>query len=136
MTGVEVAAAVAIAEAIVGEVAGPAMRPVGRRIDAVLDRNTVPTVIESAIRGALDDTAAAHPDIVGVLLDAHFLDNGASHLLAGLLAPGRSISAKELSEAWARQFDGVDSAPHEILGGCPDRRGTLRAASGVLTVRQ
>jgi hypothetical protein len=44
----------------------------GRRIDAVLDRDTVPTVIESASRGALDDTAAAYPEIAGVLLDAHF----------------------------------------------------------------
>jgi hypothetical protein len=73
MTGVE-AAAVAIAKAIaVGD-----STPVGRPIDAVLNGNAVPTMIESASRGALDDTAAAHPDIVGALLDAHVLDTVAS----------------------------------------------------------
>jgi hypothetical protein len=46
-----------------------------------------------------EDIAAARPHIVGVLLDAHILENGASQLLAGLLAPGGSISANELPEA-------------------------------------
>jgi hypothetical protein len=72
MTGLEAAAPVPIATATVADIASPAMRPMGRRIDAVLDRDTVPTVIESASRGALDDTAAAYPEIAGVLLEAHF----------------------------------------------------------------
>jgi hypothetical protein len=72
MTGLEGAAPVPIATATVADIASPAMRPMGRRIDVVLDRDTVPTVIESASRGALDDTAAAYPEIAGVLLDAHF----------------------------------------------------------------
>jgi hypothetical protein len=73
MTGLQAAGPpVPRATAIVGKVASSATRPMGRRIDAVLDRDTVPTVIENASRGALDDTAAAYPEIVGVLLDAHF----------------------------------------------------------------
>ena len=68
----------------------------------------MPTVIESASRGALDDTAAAYPEIAGVLLDAHFSISArppACRLARGSrLAAGGSMSAKELSDAWARQI--------------------------------
>jgi len=73
MSGSEAAAPVRIATAIVAEIASPAMWLLGRRTAALLDRDTVPTVIESAGRAALDDTAAAYSEIVGVLLDTHLL---------------------------------------------------------------
>jgi hypothetical protein len=110
MTGLEAAAPVPIATATVADIASPAMRPMGRRIDAVLDRDTVPTVIESASRGALT-TRRRHTLRSPACLSTPTSRYRRVHLLAGLLAAGGwrlaaggSMSAKELSDAWARQI--------------------------------
>jgi hypothetical protein len=106
MSGLEAAAPVPMATGIVAEIASPAMWLMGRRIDALLDRDSAPTVIESASRDALDDTAAAYSEIVGVLLDTHFLARPPARRLAW--------------DWWLRRRQtsrrhGVDSAPDETL---------------------
>jgi hypothetical protein len=103
MSGLEAASPVPIATAIVAEIASPAMWLLGRRTAALLDCDTVPTVIESAGRAALDNTAAAYSEIVGVLLDTHLLARPPARRPAwaclGLVAPSAQRSRRTRKRA-------------------------------------